>query len=179
MPSQTEKIFLIDTDKCDACRECVKACARQHFGVEHPEYARIRIEEFQAAKLCVPVFCQACEDSPCIKTCPMNTRIKLDNGSMVTDEERCIGCRTCVYICPTGAPIENPLTGKLMTCDRCGDDNETPLCVRACEKQKALQFIKPHDIGRKTARGCAARMKKAYKPPAAIKASTHPQEHEL
>jgi len=179
MPLKPEKIFLIDIDKCDGCRECMKACARTHFGIEHPSYARIRIDEFQEAKLCVPVLCQACEDSPCIRTCPMNARIKLHNGSIATDEDRCIGCRTCIYICPTGAPVENPLTQKLMTCNRCGDDDETPLCVRACEKQKALRFVKSHDLARKTVRGCATRMKKAYKPPAAIKANIHPKAHGL
>jgi Fe-S-cluster-containing dehydrogenase component len=38
---------------------------------------------------------------------------------VVTDEDRCIGCRACAYICPFGAPVVNPDSGKTMTCDLC------------------------------------------------------------
>lgn len=164
MPLTKEKIFLVDVDKCDGCRECMKACSLKHFGVDSAEHSRIRIEEFPEANLHVPVLCQACEESLCIKVCPMNARKKLDSGAVVTDEERCIRCRTCVYVCPIGAPTENPESGKLMTCDRCMEDEEIPLCALACAKQKALKFIEARHAAQKTARQCAARFKKAYRP---------------
>jgi len=164
MSSEQEKIVVIDIGKCDGCRECEKACSLKHFGVESPEHSRIRIEEFPDGNLYVPVLCQTCEDSLCIKVCPMNARVKLPNGAIVTDEEKCIGCRTCVYICPTGAPVKNPVSEKLMTCDRCTEDEEIPLCAKACSKQKALRFLDAKDVIRTTTREYARHIKKAYRP---------------
>jgi Fe-S-cluster-containing dehydrogenase component len=136
----------------------------KHFGVDDPEHARIRIEEFPDGNLYVPVVCQACGDSLCIKVCPMNARVKLESGAVVTDEERCIGCRTCVYVCPIGAPVENPVSGKLMTCDRCQTAEDGPLCAVACADKRALIFIESKSLRKTTVRKCAARMKTAFKP---------------
>lgn len=163
MSEKKDKIFIIDVDKCDGCRECEKACSQGHFNEDGPEHSRIQIEDFEDGNLHVPIFCQACEDSPCIMVCPMNARLKLENDAVVTDEDRCIGCRTCVYICPVGAPVENPETKKLMTCDRCAEKEEL-LCVKACAEQKALRFVDAKSAARLTARECAVRLKGGYKP---------------
>ena len=157
-----ERIFVIDVDKCDACRECVKACSMKHFSVETPEHSRIRIEEFPDGNLRVPVLCQGCRESLCMKVCPMNARIELESGAVVTNEEKCIACRTCVYVCPIGAPVENPVSGKLMTCDRCTKDEEVPLCVKACAEQQALRYLEAAKVAKKTTRARAARIKEAY-----------------
>lgn len=167
--STKEKIFVVDAAKCDGCRDCLKACSMKHFGVETVEHSRIRIEAFPDGNLYVPVVCQACGDSLCIKVCPMNARVKLESGAVVTDEERCIGCKTCVYVCPIGAPVENPVSGKLMTCDRCMEDEEILLCVKACAKQQALKFIDAKDIQRTTVRESAVKIKRAYKRPVSQK----------
>jgi len=163
MSSKKEKIFVLDVEKCDGCGECVKVCSLKHFKVETAEHSRIRIEVFPDGNLCIPIFCQACGESLCIKVCPMNARLKLENGAVVTDEDKCIGCRTCVYVCPIGAPVENPVSGKLMTCDRCLEDEGHLPCVQACAKQQALKFIDAKEIQRTTVRARAAKIKKAYK----------------
>jgi Fe-S-cluster-containing hydrogenase component 2 len=163
--SDKKQIFIVDVEKCDGCRDCERVCSQEHFNTDDPSHSCIRIETFEDGGLHVPVFCQACNDSPCVQVCPMNARVKLENGAVVTDEDRCIGCRTCVYICPYGAPVENPQTAKLMTCDRCLRNPAGPRCVQACSEQKALRFVAARHVGRTSARSCAEKLKSAYENP--------------
>lgn len=163
MPIKNENIFIVDVEKCDGCGECVKVCSLKHFKVETAKHSRIRIEAFPDGNLCVPILCQACQDALCIKVCPVNARVKLPNGAVVTDEDTCIACRTCVYVCPIGAPAENPDSGKLMTCDRCADGGDILPCVQACHKQQALKFMDARDIQRTVVRGSADKIKGGFK----------------
>ncbi len=127
-----------DPQRCTACHRCEIACAMAHHGACRPELARIRIHCFEDPAFNVPVVCMACEDAPCIKVCPVNARVRVINGSVVTNEDRCIGCRACVYICPVASPAVNPFTGQTMTCDMCADQEDGPWCVAACRTEGAL-----------------------------------------
>jgi Fe-S-cluster-containing dehydrogenase component len=66
----------------------------------------------------------------------MTARFRDDRGAVLTDDERCIGCRACLYICPFGTPVVDPDSGKTSTCDRCADDPTGPWCVAACREEK-------------------------------------------
>jgi Fe-S-cluster-containing dehydrogenase component len=48
---------------------------------------------------------------------------------VVTDEKRCVGCKSCLYACPYSAPALHPVTKRTMTCDLC---NGQPLCTQVC-----------------------------------------------
>ncbi len=160
MSPKQEKVFIIDPDRCTGCHSCEMACSIKHFGVCSPRYSRIRIEEFPEINSYVPVVCQACEDPVCIRTCPMNGRLQLSSGAIVTDPDRCIGCRTCIYACPFGAPVVNPETGKVMSCDLCAGDELGPWCVMACEIQGALKYVDARKAGKGRSRESAGRFKK-------------------
>ena len=138
MPSRTNSFIWIDPARCSGCQRCVLACAMQHHNACNPRLARIRIHPFQNPDLNVPIVCMACEDAPCIKVCPVNARLREINGSVVTDEDRCIGCRACLYICPNASPQVNPYTGQTMTCDLCIGQEDGPWCVTACRVEGAL-----------------------------------------
>jgi Fe-S-cluster-containing dehydrogenase component len=48
---------------------------------------------------------------------------------VITDEKRCVGCKSCLYACPYSAPALHPVTKRAMACDLC---NGQPLCTQVC-----------------------------------------------
>jgi Fe-S-cluster-containing hydrogenase component 2 len=134
----------------------------KHHGNINPQLARIKILRLETQELNVPVICMACDGAPCIKVCPMNARIRLTNGTVVTDTEVCIGCRGCVYICPVASPATNPYTGQTMTCDMCKDDTSGPWCVAACKREGALKVCRGDMLTKEVLRERAGRSRSIY-----------------
>lgn len=127
-------------EKCTGCRACEMVCSLNKWGECSPERAAIRNIRTEAAGLVstLPVLCQQCENPICQAVCPVGaiTRDEL-TGALVVDEDKCLGCRRCVYSCPFGGVSVDSVTGKAVKCDLCGGD---PNCVKFCSKE-ALQFV--------------------------------------
>jgi len=65
-----------------------------------------------------------------------------EDGVVVVDQDRCAGCKYCVWNCPYGAPQYNEETGKMTKCDTCLDlreKGEEPACVTSCI-MRAIEF---------------------------------------
>ncbi len=154
----------VDPEECTGCGKCEVACAMKHYNREDTGFSRIRILKFDQQELNVPVVCMACNKAPCIKVCPMNARIRQENGTVTTDTDVCIGCRACVYICPVGSPAVNPKNGQTMTCDMCAGDSEEPWCVTACKKEGALalRMIDSSNMTMAAARKNAGRIRSVF-----------------
>ncbi len=64
----------------------------------------------------VPKLCNHCEHPPCVQVCPVGATFSTDEGVVLVDAKRCIGCRYCIQACPYGARYLNPDT---QTADKC------------------------------------------------------------
>jgi carbon-monoxide dehydrogenase iron sulfur subunit len=125
------KVLIIDYEKCNGCGECELACSLHHEGVSNPARSRIRVIKRDREGTYIPVTCQQCESAPCMLACPVQA-ISREPGlyRVMVDQDKCIGCKTCVTVCPFGAMAFNGMTQQVMKCDFC--DGE-PECVRVCE----------------------------------------------
>jgi Fe-S-cluster-containing hydrogenase component 2 len=99
--------------------------------------------------------CQQCQDAPCQIGCPVGA-ISRDEGMgrVTVDYTTCIGCRTCVSVCPFGAMNFNTVDRKVIKCDLCDGD---PQCVRFCEV-KAVDFVNAGDVSILKKRQAAQRL---------------------
>jgi molybdopterin-containing oxidoreductase family iron-sulfur binding subunit len=97
--------MVFDLKKCIKCGACTVACiAENHLppGVvynpvtekEVGRYPNVR-REFQ------PTICNHCDKPPCVQVCPVNaTWRRPEDGIVVIDYDKCIGCRYCLTACP-------------------------------------------------------------------------------
>jgi anaerobic dimethyl sulfoxide reductase subunit B (iron-sulfur subunit) len=79
--------------------------------------------------------CMHCEQPTCAEVCPTGAITKRDDGVVLIDKEKCIGCRYCEWACPYGAPQFNEEMGYMTKCDFCVDlqaKGQNPACVDAC-----------------------------------------------
>jgi Fe-S-cluster-containing hydrogenase component 2 len=162
------KTLYIDYQKCTGCRLCELVCAVFHDGISNPARSRIKVMKWEAEGLYIPMSCQQCQDAPCMNVCPVKA-ISLDEelGRVFVDYDVCIGCRSCVAVCPFGAMNFNIKDKQVFKCDLCDGD---PQCVRFCE-EKAIDFLEMDDVSIYKKRDAATRVSVAGKEAAALQAA--------
>lgn len=161
------KALYIDYQKCTGCRLCELVCAVKHDGFSNPTRSRIRVIKWEAEGLYVPMSCQQCEDAPCLNVCPVKAISRdEDLGLVMIDYDVCIGCRSCVVVCPFGAMSFNVIDRKVFKCDLCDGD---PQCVRFCE-EKAVDFVEVDDVSILKKREAAQKLSAAQKEAAVLQA---------
>lgn len=101
----------IDLERCMGCRACMEACKVENNTPESAFWMYVfRFEEGEYPDVDVsflPRPCQHCDNPPCVKVCPVGARYKQDDGLVLSDFERCIGCRYCEVACPYGVNYFN------------------------------------------------------------------------
>lgn len=123
--------IVVAKELCIGCRICEIMCTLSHEEkVINPRKARIRVFTDDLNKTSFPLVCNQCLDTPCMETCPSGA-IEIDDDLKIplVRQDRCIGCRRCVEICPSEAMFFDPATKTAMKCDLCGG---TPQCVEYC-----------------------------------------------
>jgi Fe-S-cluster-containing dehydrogenase component len=168
----------VDGSRCPAsCTDCIDACHAVHnvpdFGNRKDEIKWIWREEFprifpEESHSYLPpkvrsmrplVLCNHCTNPPCVRVCPTKATFRREDGIVMMDYHRCIGCRFCMAACPYGArsmnyrdprPKIKKITpdfptrtrGVVEKCNFCEErlaKGILPACVLAC-KEKALIF---------------------------------------
>lgn len=100
--------MVIDTRRCVGCKACVVACKAENKTPPGVSYTVV-VEEAVANRFDdKPIFmtkpCFHCENPPCVDVCPVSATFKrAQDGIVVIDYDRCIGCRYCITGCPYGA----------------------------------------------------------------------------
>ena len=104
----------------------------------------------------ISMSCNHCEQPACLENCPVGAYTKLEDGTVIQDHSKCIGCKTCVSACPYGAPSYDEESSTTYKCDGCYDRRqrgEMPACVSACpganialDEMDALQSSHAADI---------------------------------
>jgi len=95
-------VMVIDEAKCDGCQKCTEACQAAHFIPSEREW--IKVFKMKESETTAPYFmpkpCFHCDRPLCVKVCPVNATFKRQDGIVLIDNERCIGCRMCMAACP-------------------------------------------------------------------------------
>jgi Fe-S-cluster-containing dehydrogenase component len=109
--------MVIDLDKCTGCQTCAVACKAEN-NVPHgsPEEHERRTTPFWHKVIAVssgeyptvrtdiiPMPCMHCDDAPCVMVCPAQATYRREDGIVIQNFRRCIGCKYCIVACPYGA----------------------------------------------------------------------------
>jgi molybdopterin-containing oxidoreductase family iron-sulfur binding subunit len=152
-------VMVIDLSRCKSLKKCQVACDYAHH--LHADINWLKIYPMQDAENTAPYWqptnCMHCDEPPCVKVCPVDATFKRQDGIVLIDSERCVGCRFCMAACPYSSRIFNweapgvseeianraysceksvpQIKGTVGKCDFCPDrarENKLPHCAEAC-----------------------------------------------
>jgi dimethyl sulfoxide reductase iron-sulfur subunit len=161
--------MVIDLRRCDGCvgldlpPQCTQFCIWDRYVPEGQQW--IEVHENTTADLpgagegFMPMLCMQCENAPCVSVCPVAATFHTEEGTVLIDQQRCIGCRLCMAACPydrnffnadqpvqpdwiAAAPYDvqtqiPAMAGTVMKCDFCPDKAAAgglPSCVLGCPR---------------------------------------------
>ena len=106
--------FVIDNRLCIGCHACTVACKSEHeipIGVNrtHVKYVEKGVFPNSTREFSVHR-CNHCADAPCVEICPTTALYTRSDGIVDFDNERCIGCKSCMQACPYDALYIDPNT---------------------------------------------------------------------
>ncbi|MFH1809346.1 MAG: sulfate reduction electron transfer complex DsrMKJOP subunit DsrO [Pseudomonadota bacterium] len=172
--------MVIDLKKCQeqqGCTDCIETCHRihnvPHFDDPNREVKWIWKEDFNGAfpdqgqdflesgvnQKPALITCNHCDRAPCVRVCPTKATWRREDGVVMMDMHRCIGCRYCMVACPYGARSFNwsdprkalksqdkgfptRMKGVVEKCNFCAErlaKGQLPGCVEVC-KYGAMSF---------------------------------------
>lgn len=152
--------MVIDLKKCIGCYSCVVACKAEHNtpnGLFQTQILEKELGRFpNSIRVFVPVLCNHCEEATCVDVCPTEATYKRDDGMVMIDFDKCIGCGACIEHCPYHArdfvvddrtvfpdgktvfvkPVYQKIPKKVaLKCDFCFyrvEKGLSPACVEVC-----------------------------------------------
>ncbi len=151
--------MVIDLRLCISCNACTMACKAAHGTQPGVFWCKVLEKESgkypNVTRLFVPMLCNHCADPPCERVCPTGATHIAEDGLVLIDYDKCIGCRACIPACPYDArsyvkeelfyfpdtPLPHDvaelrgLKGVVQKCNFCADrlkKGEVPACVEVC-----------------------------------------------
>ena len=131
------KRVFVNEEWCLGCHLCEYNCAFANSGLSDMAkalkgkdiYPRIQVEDNNGINYAVS--CRHCADPICIKSCISGALPKKD-GTICIDKTKCVGCYTCILVCPYGAVAEGE-NGVVQKCELCLENScGEPACVKGC-----------------------------------------------
>ena len=138
------KRVYVNEQWCLGCHLCEYNCTFANSGQTNVVKAlkgksifpRIHVEGED--KITFAVSCRHCEDPMCVKSCISGALSKKD-GTVCIDRNKCVGCLTCILVCPYGA-MSQDANGAVQKCELCmGNTCGEPACVKGCPN-KAIVY---------------------------------------
>ena len=157
----TQLALVIDLNVCVGCHACVTSCKEWNtsglagamsddnpYGKDPTGTFFNRVQTFEVGEyphtetVHFPKSCLHCEDPPCVPVCPTGASYKrVEDGIVLVDYDKCIGCKYCAWACPYGAREYDYADGVMKKCTLCVDriyndhlvpEDRVPACVKAC-----------------------------------------------
>jgi electron transport protein HydN len=140
----SNKFVLANHRKCIGCGTCMAACMMEHPPIDGVPIPRLTL--VKTRRVSTPIGCHHCIDAPCAAACPEGALVII-NETVQANQDKCIGCRSCVLACPYGAIDIVPVTKTLnignltikvgerpyiLKCDLCKERAAGPACIEAC-----------------------------------------------
>jgi DMSO reductase iron-sulfur subunit len=136
----------VDLEHCIGCNACTMACKAENntpVGVDYNRVMEIEEGSFLDASQVpdvsvtfVPMPCMHCARPACQAACPVGAITKRkEDGIVLINKDKCIGCRYCAWACPYGAPQFNAEAKVMEKCTLCVhrvEKGQQPACVTTC-----------------------------------------------
>ncbi|MFZ9044227.1 MAG: 4Fe-4S dicluster domain-containing protein [Cyclobacteriaceae bacterium] len=137
--------FVIDNRKCIGCHACTVACKSEHdvpVGVNRTWVKQTEKGTFPNTRRIFQVSrCNHCTDAPCVSICPTEALHTREDGIVDFNNDRCIGCKSCMQACPYDALYIDPETNTAAKCNYCAhrtDIGLEPACVNVCPEHAII-----------------------------------------
>jgi molybdopterin-containing oxidoreductase family iron-sulfur binding subunit len=138
--------MVFDLKACIGCNACVIGCKQENSLPDGVFFTKTLSEEYGvfplANRVYIPTICNHCEDAPCEKVCPTGATWTRDDGIVMVDDDKCIGCGSCAVACPydqrTEMEAESFLkglfgTGEITPFEEQGYGRYTPGTITKCD----------------------------------------------
>lgn len=158
---------LVDTTLCVGCRKCEQVCNQRHrlpapgesfeeltvlenerrmtestYTVVNKYYPKnIGTLTWRQRPTYVKFQCMHCNDPSCVSACIVGALTKQENGAVIYDAKKCIGCRYCMVACPFQVPAyeyDEALAPQVRKCTFCFEyiqNGGLPSCAQVCPRE--------------------------------------------